>query len=372
MAEKRDYYEVLGVAKGASDSEIKKAYRTLAKKYHPDVNKSADAPEKFKEINEAYEVLSDAQKRANYDQFGFAGVGGNAGGFEGFSTGGFEDISDIFSSFFGGSPFGSSSARNYGPQRGNDRLMRMNISFKDACFGKTETITVQVDEKCSHCNGSGAESPSDIETCPRCHGTGSVVNQQRMGYSVFETRSVCPECRGTGKRIRRACTHCNGNGYNRKKVNVEVTIPAGINEGQRLRIQGKGERGANGGDNGDLFIEIHILPDDHFTRIGNDIHLEIPISAIDATIGTSIEVPTIYGDVTVKVPSGTQEGTKLRLKDKGVKDLRTGKLGDQYCTVRIYVDSKLTKEETELYQKLQELKNNHKESAWQKFKKQFH
>ena len=380
MAEKRDYYEVLGISKGASEEEIKKAFRKLAKKYHPDVNKEADAEEKFKEINEAYEVLSDPQKRATYDQFGFAGMDGAQAGFggQGFGGAGFDDLNDIFSRFFDGGMggmggFGSSrSARNNGPRKGQDRFMRMSVSFMDACFGKTENITLTVDEQCDHCNGSGAESPSDIETCTTCHGSGTVLQQQRTAFGVFQTQGACPDCRGTGKKIRKACSKCSGAGYIRRRVNVEVKIPAGISSGNQLRVPGKGERGLNGGPNGDLYLEINVQPHEKFTREGKDIHLDIPVSAIDATIGTNIEVPTIHGDVTMKIPAGTQEGTRLRLKNKGVEDLRGGRQGDQICTVRIKVDSDLSKREKELYAELQKLQNNRKnDTIWTKFKKSF-
>ncbi len=378
MAEKRDYYEVLGIAKGASDDEIKKAYRSLAKKYHPDINKAPDAEEKFKEINEAYEVLSDPQKRQTYDQFGFAGMDGAANGFSGFggfSSGGFEDLNDIFSSFMGGmGGFGStrSSRRNNGPMRGDDRYYRMNVSFMDACFGKTETINLSVDEQCPDCKGTGAATPGDIDTCSTCHGSGTVITQQRTAFGVFQTQGVCPDCRGTGKKIKKICPHCAGKGYINKRVSVDVKIPAGISTGQQLRVSGKGERGTNGGPNGDLFIEINVLAHDKFERSGKDILLEIPISAVDATIGTSVDIPTIYGDVSMKIPAGTQDGAKLRLRGKGVVDLRGGKQGDQICTVRVKVDTKLTNREKELYKELQKLqKNSGKESIWDKFKNQF-
>ena len=378
MADKRDYYEVLGVSKNASDDEIKKAYRSLAKKYHPDLNKDPGAEDKFKEINEAYEVLSDPQKRQTYDQFGFAGMDGAQGfgnGFSGFQSGSFDDLNDIFSSFFGGmggmgGGFGRTS-RNTGPQRGNDRFMRMNIEFMDACFGKTETIEIELDEKCRRCNGSGAENPSDIETCSTCRGSGSVMREQRMGFSVFRTQEVCPDCGGTGRKVRKPCPDCSGKGYLHKRTKVEVKIPAGINEGQQLRIPGKGERGINGGDNGDLYIEIHIRPHHQFVREGKNIHLEIPVTAVDATIGTTLDVPTIRGEVTMKIPAGTQNGTQLRLKGEGVPDLRGGKNGDQICTVRIQVDKRLSAKEKELYKQLQDIQNKSKKTAWSQFKDMF-
>lgn len=379
MADKRDYYEVLGVSKDASQDEIKKAYRSLAKKYHPDVNKASDAAEKFKEVNEAYEVLSDPQKRSTYDQFGFAGMDGSQGGFSGFSSGGFDDLNDIFSSFFGGGMGGgmggfssSSSRKSNAPQRGNDRLMRVDISFMDACFGKTETFDINVEETCSHCNGNGANSPSDIETCSTCHGSGTVITQQRTAFGVFQSQGVCPDCRGTGKKIRKVCPVCGGKGYERKKTTVEVKIPAGIDSGQRLRVVGKGERGANGGPNGDLYLQINVLSDERFERQGKDILITIPVTAVDATIGTTIDVPTIHGEVSMKIPAGTQDGTILKLRGKGVPDMRGGLQGDELCTIEITIDKKLTAREKELYAELQELQNsNGKGSFWSKMKKRF-
>ena len=374
MAEKRDYYEVLGLAKGASEDEIKKAYRKLAKKYHPDVNKAPDAEAKFKEINEAYEVLSDPQKRQTYDQFGFAGMDG-AQGFGGFGGAGFEDFGDIFSSFFGGDMGGygrsSYSRSNTGPIRGDDRLMRMDVDFMEACFGGKKTIRVQYDETCSACRGSGAASPSDIETCPTCKGRGTVLTTQRTILGVMQSQSACPDCRGTGKKIRKVCPHCAGRGYTTRTQNIDLKIPAGIESGQRLRVSGKGERGINGGPNGDLIVQVEVMPHEQFERSGKNIFLEIPVSAVDATIGTTVNIPTIHGDVTMKIPAGTQEGTQLRLKEKGVPDARGGRNGDQYCTVRIQVDKKLSAREKELYQELQTLQSGGKESRWEKFKKQF-
>lgn len=378
MAEKRDYYEILGVSRSATDQEIKRAFRSLAKKYHPDVNKDPDAEEKFKEINEAYEVLSDSNKRATYDQFGHAGVNGNAsaGGFD-FGGAGFGSaFEDIFNAFgaggFGGfGGFGQRSNPN-APRKGQDSYMRLNVSFIDACFGKQETISLQVEEACPHCHGTGAENPNDVETCPRCHGTGSVRMQTRAGFAIFESQAECPECHGRGKKIKKACSHCHGNGYVTKKIDVDVKIPAGVNTGTQLRISGRGERGLNGGPNGDLYIQINVLPHDQFEREGKDIYLTIPVTAVDATLGTTIEVPTIYGDVSMKIPAGTQSGTKMRLRGKGVDDIRGYGKGDQIVTIQVVVDKDLTKQEKELYKKLQEIQNSGKgETAWQRFKNQF-
>ena len=377
MAEKRDYSEVLGVSKGASDDEIKRAYRKLAKKYHPDLNKEPDAAEKFKEVNEAYEILSDPQKRQSYDQFGFAGTDPNGfGGFNGAS--GFGGFDDIFSSFFGGSGFsgasgfGGQTRTSRGPQKGNDRFMRMSVSFMDACFGKTETVNLTVDEPCPHCHGTGAETPNDVVTCPDCHGSGVVDMIQSTMFGRIRTQSECPKCHGSGKYIRKACHVCGGSGYERKRSSVDIKIPAGISSGQQMRVAGKGERGVNGGPNGDLYIEINVEPHQYFTRNGKDILLDIPVSAVDATLGTTIEVPTVYGDVSMKIPQGTQDGARLRLKGKGVVDIKSGKQGDQLCTVRIKIDTELSRKEKELYQQLQALQGKGKAgSIWEKFKRQF-
>ncbi len=374
MSNKRDYYEVLGLSKGASEQEIKKAYRTLAKKYHPDMNKEPGAEEKFKEINEAYEVLSDPTKKANYDQYGFAGMDG-AGGFGGFSNADFGDINDIFGSFFGSGfgGFGGSSRRsNTGPRRGQDRYMQMRISFMDAIFGKNETIKIDVDETCPDCMGTGAHSKEDIKSCSRCNGTGTVVTQQRTAFGVFQSQSVCPECGGTGKKIVRKCSRCNGKGYEHKRVEVDVKIPAGIQSGQQLRVSGKGERGSNGGSNGDLFIEILVGRHDYFTREGKNIYIDVPISSVDAALGCTIDAPTVYGDVELNIPAGTQNGTQFRLRGKGVKDIRGGDQGDQFVQVHVEIPKKLSREEKELYEKLRSVsRKNEKESVFEKFKKAF-
>lgn len=369
MANKKDYYESLGVARDATNDEIKKAYRTLAKKYHPDVNKDAGADLRFKEVQEAYDVLTDPQKRAQYDQHGHAAFDQN-GGFGGFQQGfgGFEDINDIFGSFFGGG-FGGSRRQSTGPLKGQDRFMQMKVDFMDAVFGKTETITLEVDEVCDMCMGSGAQSKSDIHVCSTCNGKGTVVSQQRTPFGVFQSTTTCPDCNGTGKTVKNKCTKCNGKGYNRKKVDVEVKIPSGIQSGQQLRIPNKGERGANGGPNGDLFIEILVLKHKFFVREGRNIRVSVPLSAIDATLGTKIDVPTVYGDVELTIPAGTQHGTQFRLKNKGVKDLRSGVVGDQFVEVQIEVSRKLSKEERALYEKLKDISS--KESVFDKFKKNF-
>ncbi|QIK70261.1 molecular chaperone DnaJ [Erysipelothrix sp. HDW6C] len=370
---KKDYYEVLGISKSATEQEVKKAYRQLAKKYHPDVNKEDGADAKFKEVQEAYEVLSDQTKRSTYDQYGHAafdqngGTGGGAGGFGGFGGGaGFDDFGDIFSSFFGG---GQQSRRNpNAPQQGQDRFMNMKIDFMDAVFGAEKTITLHVDEQCTVCHGSGAFSKDDIHTCQRCNGTGQTVTQQRTPFGTFQSAAVCPDCGGSGKTISKKCTECHGKGYNSKKVNVDIKIPAGIVSGQQLRVSGKGERGANGGPNGDLFIEIIVGTHKYFKREGNDINIQIPLSVVDATLGTEIDVPTVHGDVTLTIPAGTQPNTKFRLREKGVKDLRSGRMGDQYVEVKLEVPTKISREQREIYETLRETKG---ESVFDRFKKAF-
>ncbi len=365
MAQKRDYYEALGINRDANESDIKKAYRTLAKKYHPDVSKEAGSDVKFKEIQEAYEVLSDPQKKATYDQFGHAGME-SAGGFGAGGFGGFEDLNDIFGSFFGG---GQSRARQTGPRKGQDRFMQMKIEFLDAIFGKEESIQLDVDEQCDTCFGSGARSKDDVKVCPTCNGRGTVVSQQRTPFGVFQSTNTCPDCQGSGKKVANKCNKCNGKGYNRKRVTVDVKIPAGIQSGQQLRVSGKGERGLNGGPNGDLFIEVLVLKHKYFERDGRNIYISIPISAIDATLGTKIDVPTVYGDVELTIPAGTQHGTQFRVRGKGVKDLRSSDVGDQIVQVKVEIDTKLTREQKELYERLRG--SGQKENVFDKFKKSF-
>ena len=377
MAEKRDYYEVLGVSRSASADEIKKAYRKLAKKYHPDLNKEPDAADKFKEVAEAYEVLSDETKRANYDQFGFAGVNGQAGFdpfSQGFAGGGFEDLGDIFSSFFGGNMgggFSSRSGNRNGPRRGQDHLMSVDISFLDACFGVKKDIELTVDETCKTCNGSGAASAGDIETCRTCHGTGTVMQVRNTMLGQMQTQSVCPDCRGTGKKIKKICPDCRGAGYQSKRTTITVEVPAGAQSGNQIRYSGKGGRGENGGPNGDLYIEINVQPHQMYERLGDDIYLEVPVTAIDASLGAKVDVPTIYGDCELTIPAGTQEGTKIRLKGKGVVNRRTGRTGSQICVVKIQIPRSLSRKEKELYRELQSIQKGNGDTIWEKFRKQF-
>lgn len=367
---KRDYYEVLGVSKSATADEIKKAYRKLAMKYHPDVNKDPDAEDKFKEINEAYEVLSDEGKRRNYDQFGFAGTDPNFGAGQGFSGfGGFDDLGDIFGSFFGGGGFGGqSSSRNaHRPRQGNDHVMQLHIDFMDAVFGKTETISLEVDEPCKHCHGSGADSESDVETCPKCHGAGVVMDRVQTPFGTIQQQRTCDACRGTGKTVKKKCHVCGGKGYEHRKIKLDIKIPAGIQSGQQIRIAGKGGLGENGGPNGDLYIEIFVRPHKLFTRQGNDIYVTVPISAIDATIGTTLEVPTVHGNVELRIPEGTQPGQKFRLKGKGVNSARLGQ-GDQFVEVKVEIPKHVSKREKELYE---EIRTGEHVSPFERWKNKF-
>ncbi len=368
---KRDYYEVLGVSKSATSDEIKSAYRKLAKKYHPDVNKASDAEEKFKEVQEAYDILFDEQKRATYDQFGHAafdqtGGGGNpfGGGFGGFGD---MDFGDIFSSFFGGGS--RRQGRPTGPVRGNDVLTRVRIDFMAAINGKEVEFNHTYDKVCETCSGLGAVDKRDIHTCSKCNGSGVETFVQESLFGRVQSQRACSQCGGSGKTIAKKCPTCSGNGYNRVKERQEIKIPAGIGEGQRIRVSGKGERGANGGPNGDLFVEIRIKEHDTFKRNGNDIHLTVPISFVDAALGIKIEVPTVYGFVEVNVPAGTQPGTTLRLSGKGVKDVR-GNVGNQYIEVEVKTPSNLSKAQKEALETFQAAQPK-KDTFFEKFRAKF-
>lgn len=352
MADKRDYYDVLGVAKGASDDEIKKAHRKLAKKYHPDLNRdNPEAAEKFKELNEAYEVLSDKDKRARYDQFGFAGVdpnygagqgGGFGGGFGGFDMG---DLGDIFGSFFGG---GSSRSRRNAPQRGETIQQRVMLSFEEAAFGCEKEITINRTERCEECEGTGAEKGSSVETCSNCHGSGVVTQTQRTPLGMFQSQAACPNCRGTGKIIRKPCKKCSGTGKTRNSRTLKVKIPAGIDDGQSIQLRGQGNAGSNGGPSGDIIVTIGIRPHPIFTRDGNNVICEIPISFPQAALGDTLQVPTIDGKVEYTIPEGTQTGTVFRLRGKGIQNVNGRGRGDQYVRVNIEVPTRLTEHQKKL------------------------
>lgn len=346
MADKRDYYEVLGLQKGASDNDIKKAFRKMAMKYHPDKNPGDKvAEEKFKEINEAYAVLSDPEKKEKYDRFGHAGVdpnsgfGGGAGGFGGF--GGFEDIFDMFGGAFGGFGDGSRGRRNNGPRKGSDLQKAVTITFEEAAFGTKKEIRLNKYVKCKTCGGSGAAPGTSKKSCPKCGGTGEIRTAQRTPLGTFQSVSPCPDCNGTGEINETPCPDCGGSGKTRDNVTISVNIPAGVDNDSVIPIKGQGEPGVNGGPDGDLYIVINVEPHKIFERRGQDLWLEIPITFDQAALGDDIIVPTLEGKVSYKVPSGTQPDTIFRLKGKGIKSVRGNRKGDLYVKVNLEVPTKL-------------------------------
>ena len=340
---KRDFYEILGVEKNASDADIKKAYRKLAKQYHPDMNPDDKAAEaKFKEVNEAYEVLSDTQKRGQYDRFGHAGVDPNgfAGG-QGFGDFDFGGIGDIFESFFGGGGFGRSTKTRNGPQKGADLKYSMEIAFEEAVFGVEKDISISRLEACATCGGTGAKPGTSPTTCSHCGGTGQVQYKQSTPFGQFVNVKTCDVCRGEGKIIVNPCATCNGKGKVKKSVKIKLNIPAGIDDGQTISLRGEGEPGSKGGPAGDLFVTVKVRVHPLFKRQGNDVICEIPITFVQAALGSELEVPTLDGKVKYTIPEGTQTGTVFRLKNKGVPFLRGNGRGDQYIKVDIDVPKKL-------------------------------
>lgn len=349
MADKRDYYEVLGVSKNATDSELKSAYRKLAKKYHPDTNPGdKEAEAKFKEASEAYAVLSDAEKRHQYDQFGHAAFEGGAGGAGGFDFSGMDmgDIfGDIFGDFFGG---GRSRSRSNGPMKGQNIRTSVRINFKEACFGVDKEIDIVLKDECASCHGTGAKAGTSPQTCPKCGGKGQVVFTQQSLFGVVRNVQSCPDCHGTGKIIKDRCPDCNGSGYISKKKNIAVSIPAGIDNGQCVRIREKGEPGVNGGGRGDLLVEVIVGKDPLFMRQDRDIYSTVPITYTKAVLGGDIRVKTIDGEVIYTVKPGTQTDTRVRLRGKGVPSLRNKQVrGDHYVTLVVQVPTKLTHEQKE-------------------------
>ena len=357
---KKDYYEVLGVDKNASQAEIKSAFRKMAKKYHPDVNKEEGAEAKFKEIGEAYSVLSDEQKRKQYDQFGhaaFDGTGGaGAGGFSGFQGfSGFEDFDfgDIFDEILGqqfgfGSRRGKSANR---PQKGSDTLVKINLTFEEAVFGCSKDLKLDLDDECDECKGVGGFGE---KTCSTCNGRGRVVTQSQSIFGVIQQETTCPDCKGKGKIFDRVCFSCKGNGHVVKNKTISVEIPAGIDNGSELRISGKGSKGYNGGANGDIYLQFKVKEHPIFKRESDDIYLDLPITITEAVLGGKKEVPTLYGNVVIQIDASTQNGTKLRLKGKGVENPRTGRKGDMYIIINVMIPEKLDKKQKELFKDLAE------------------
>ncbi len=369
LADKRDYYEVLGVSKGASGDEIKKAYRKEAKKYHPDLHPGdKEAEKKFKEVNEAYEVLSDSDKKARYDQFGHAGVDPNFGGGGGAGGFGFDDFGDIFSNIFGGGfgGFGGSQRRN-GPTRGADVRQIIDITFEEAAFGCKKNINVNKQENCPTCNGSGAKPGTSPITCKRCGGQGQVKTQTRTPLGYMTNITACPDCRGEGKIIMDPCKDCRGTGRIRKQRTIEINIPQGINHGQTIQVSGQGEPGTKGGPSGDLLVTIRLKPHPIFKREDFDVFIDIPITFVQAALGATIRVPTLDGVVEYDIPEGTQSGTVFKLRNKGVPYIRGKNRGDQYVTVEVEVPKNINSKQKEILKEFEAAssdKDYKKQRSW--------
>ncbi len=366
MAEKRDYYDVLGISRSASTDDIKAAYKHLAKQFHPDVSNDPKAKEKFQEVLEAYSVLSDEQKRKNYDQFGHAAEqfqGYQNAGFSGFGQGMDFDFSDLFSGMSGfdglfrefgfGGAARSARARS---RRGNNLRVDLNLGFEEAVFGAKKEIEIERLEKCDACNGTGSKDGGETN-CPACNGHGVIERMQHTPFGLFSTRSTCPKCRGAGKIIKNPCGKCNGKGTVRKRIKIEVSIPAGVNTGNHLRLQGMGDAGEKGGQAGDLFVVLFVEKHAFFKRDGKDLFVEIPISFAEAVLGAEIEAPVLKGSVKLKVPAGTQSGTIFRLKGKGVKDLDSGRTGDEFVKVNVETPQGISKEQRKLFEELSKKEN---------------
>lgn len=338
-----EFYDRLGVSKDASQDEIKKAYRKMSKKYHPDINKEPGAEEKYKEVQEAYETLGDEQKRAAYDQYGAAGAnggfGGGTGGFDGFNGGaGFGGFEDIFSSFFGG---GGATRNPNAPRQGDDLQYRVDLTFEEAVFGVEKEVSYNREATCETCSGTGAKPGTSPVTCSRCHGQGVINVDTQTPLGMMRRQVTCDVCHGTGKEIKDLCPTCHGSGHEKKRHKVSVKIPAGVETGQQIRLQGQGEAGFNGGPYGDLFVIIKVLPSKEFERDGSTIYYSMNISFVQAALGDTVEVPTVHGKVELTIPAGTQTGKTFRLRGKGAPKLRGGGQGDQHVTVNIVTPTKL-------------------------------
>ncbi|MCF8000323.1 MAG: molecular chaperone DnaJ [Halanaerobiales bacterium] len=354
MPGKKDYYDILGVSKDASQKEIKKAYRKLAKKYHPDTNDGDEkSSEKFKEISEAYEILSDPEKRKRYDQYGHSGIGEDDFNFDDFARGGFGGFEDIFDMFFGGGRGGRSRRR--GPQRGRDLQYKLQISFEEAAFGAEKQITIPRTEVCPECDGSGAESSSDVKTCPKCNGQGQIRVTQQTPFGRFAQTKTCDRCGGSGEIVKNPCSNCNGTGKVQRRRQLTINIPAGVNDGSKLRMAGEGEAGEKGAASGDLYIIIQVQEHEIFDRKGDNVYCEIPINFVQATLGDEIKVPTLEGKVKFNIPQGTQPGTTFRLKNKGITHLNRSGKGDQYIKTKVVIPKNLNKEQKELLEEFAEI-----------------
>lgn len=367
---KRDYYEILGVSKTASEEEIKRAFRKLAKQYHPDVNKEEGAEEKFKEIGEAYAILSDPEKRRQYDQFGHAAFeGGAGGGFGGFSADDI-DLSSIFEDLFGSSfgfNFGGSAKRGSANRasKGRDRLVKMNLTFEEAVFGCKKSLDLELNEACEKCHGKGGFGE---KTCKKCNGRGVVIAEQKSMFGIFQTQTTCPDCGGIGKTYETTCNECRGSGHIRKNKEIVVTIPEGVDNGYQLRISGKGEAGTNGGPNGDIYIEFAVKKHEFFERNDEDIYLEVPITFADAALGCKKEIPTLENNVILEIKAGAETGDKLKLKGKGIKVPNSIRKGDMYVILNVVTPTKLDRKQKKL---LEELKDTglEDETIFKNFKK---
>lgn len=349
---KKDYYEILGVSKTASQDEIKSAFRKLAKKYHPDVSKEENAAEKFKEAQEAYAILSDENKRRQYDQFGHSAFTNNQGGFSGFDGFDFGSMDDIFGDIFRGFGFGGGSSRTRSRrQDGSDLLYRMSISFEEAVHGAKRDIKVECEDECNECHGQGG---FNSHTCSECKGSGTVTRQQNTLFGSFLSKTTCPNCQGTGTSFEKKCTNCRGNGKVKQTKTLTITIPKGVDTGNRLRLAGKGEAGINGGETGDLYIEFTVKEDDFYERDGNDIYITVPLTITEAVLGCKKEIPTIYGNVEMSIPEGTKNGSRLRLKGKGIDSDINGKKGDMFVIANIVIPNKLNRKQKELFKQLSE------------------
>ena len=349
---KRDYYEVLGISRDADETAIKSAYRKLARQYHPDVNKATDAGERFKEINEAYEVLSNTEKRQVYDRYGHAAAQGGFGQGAGSPFSGFGDISDIFDEFFGG--FGGMRSAQRGPARGNDLRYDLEITFKEAIFGTEKEIEVPRMETCPHCGGNGAEPGTQPIRCPQCNGTGEIRRTQQTILGQFVNVTTCPRCNGEREIVTSPCSVCKGQKRVRNTRTMAVSIPAGVDDGMRIRLAGEGEAGERGGPPGSLYVVLHVKPHSLFQRNENDILLDLPVNIVQASLGAEVEVPTLEGSTKLTIPAGTQNGAVFRLRGKGVPVLRSSRRGDQLVTARVVVPEKLNEKQRKLLQELGE------------------